>query len=127
MASIIPPFAQWLNSGRVASFISPLCEDARTPVSERGSGCVDDGERAETQKTISSSTTLKAGSGLTCCCGLPLPLPLSSLFYRDFSKLNALDRRPDNREATHLGGEHVNLIGALTNVDFLDSRWRWWS
>ncbi len=29
---------------------------------------------------------------------------------------NALDSGPDDGQATHLGGEHVNLVGALTHV-----------
>jgi len=33
-----------------------------------------------------------------------------------FRASNALDRCPDDRQATHLGGEHVNLVGALTDV-----------
>jgi len=40
----------------------------------------------------------------------------SFLFDWDFSQCNALDGGPDDHEATHLGGEHVNLIGALTNI-----------
>jgi hypothetical protein len=38
-----------------------------------------------------------------------------SLFDRDFSQPNALDRCPDNSQATHLGREYVDLIGTLTH------------
>jgi hypothetical protein len=50
-----------------------------------------------------------------------------SLSHRDFSKPNALDGGPDNRQATHLRGEDVDLVGTLANVDFRDFRWHWWS
>ena len=53
---------------------------------------------------------------MTLGCVLPLPLPSPGLFHRNFSQRNALDGRPDDCEATHLGGEHVNLVGALPNV-----------
>ena len=36
--------------------------------------------------------------------------------HQDFSKSNALDGCPDDGEATHLGGEHIDLIGALANI-----------
>jgi hypothetical protein len=74
------------------------------------------GEQKEAQKTICSSTNLLAGSGLTCCSALPLPLPIPSLFDRDFSRSNALHRGPDDGQATHLGGKDVNLIGALPHI-----------
>ena len=31
-------------------------------------------------------------------------------------QVDILDRSPDNREATGLGGEHVNLISALPDI-----------
>ena len=31
-------------------------------------------------------------------------------------KADVLHRCPDNREATGLGGEHINLIGALSHI-----------
>jgi hypothetical protein len=36
--------------------------------------------------------------------------------HRDFSQRNGLDGGPDEGEATHLGSEDVDLVGALTNV-----------
>ena len=81
----------------------------------------------EAQKTISFSTTLLAGSEPMFYCALPLPLSPLGLFDRDFSQLNALDRGPDDGQATHFGREHVNLVGTLTHVDFRDSQWHWWS
>ena len=74
------------------------------------------GEQEEAQKTSSFSTTLLAGSGLMYYGVLPLPLPVPSLFHWDFSQSNALDGGPDDRQATHLGGEHVDLIGALAHI-----------
>jgi len=38
------------------------------------------------------------------------------LSHRNFSQSNPLDGGPDNREATHLGREHVNLVGALAHI-----------
>jgi hypothetical protein len=38
-----------------------------------------------------------------------------------------LDGRPNDGEATGLGREHINLIGALSYIDFSDFRWHWWS
>jgi len=35
---------------------------------------------------------------------------------RDFVQANVLDRGPDNRQATGLGCEDVNLIGALSHI-----------
>ncbi len=37
------------------------------------------------------------------------------LFYRNLSQGNALDGCPDDGETTHLGREHVNLVGALAH------------
>ncbi len=37
------------------------------------------------------------------------------LCHWNFSQGHPLDGRPDNRQATHLGGEDINLVGALTN------------
>jgi hypothetical protein len=42
-------------------------------------------------------------------------------------QVDILDRSPDNREATGLGGEHINLIGALSHIALRDSQWHWWS
>ena len=36
--------------------------------------------------------------------------------HRDFMQADILDRRPDDREATGLCGEHINLIGALPHI-----------
>ena len=47
---------------------------------------------------------------------VPLPVSSPGQSHRDFSQCKALDGGPDDRQTTHLGGEHVNLIGALTNV-----------
>ena len=49
-------------------------------------------------------------------CALPLPLSPPGLFHWDFSEGNALDGRPDDGQATHLGREHVDLVGPLTDV-----------
>ncbi len=40
---------------------------------------------------------------------------------------DVLDGRPDNREATALRREHVDLIGALSHIALRDSQWHWWS
>jgi hypothetical protein len=64
----------------------------------------------------SDSTTPPAGFLLTFCWVLPLPLPAPSLFHWDFSQSNALHRRPDNSQAAHLSGEHINLVGALPYI-----------
>jgi hypothetical protein len=37
-------------------------------------------------------------------------------FHRDLVQTDILDGRPDNGEATRLGREHVNLIGALSHI-----------
>jgi hypothetical protein len=58
---------------------------------------------------------LKAGSFVTLSCALPLPLSPPGLFHRDFSEGNPLDGGPDDSQATHLGGEHVDLVGPLTD------------
>ena len=50
------------------------------------------------------------------CGALPLPLPPPGPSHRDCSQRHALHGRPDAGQTTHLGGELVNLIGALTNV-----------
>ena len=36
-----------------------------------------------------------------------------------------LHRGPHNRQATGLGREHVDLIGALPHIDFPGFQWRW--
>jgi hypothetical protein len=36
-----------------------------------------------------------------------------SVLHRDFVQADILDGGPDNRQATILSGEHINLIGAL--------------
>ena len=41
-------------------------------------------------------------------------MPLS-LFHWDFSQRNPLYAGPDDGQATHLGGEHVDLVGPLTD------------
>jgi hypothetical protein len=38
-----------------------------------------------------------------------------------------LDRRPDNRQATGLRREYINLVGALSDITLRDSQWHWWS
>jgi hypothetical protein len=38
-----------------------------------------------------------------------------------------LDRGPHNRQAAVLGGEDVNLIGALPHIALRGFRWHWWS
>jgi hypothetical protein len=43
--------------------------------------------------------------------------------HRDFMQMDILDRRPDNRQATGLRGEHVDLISALAHIDLRDSQW----
>ncbi len=50
------------------------------------------------------------------CCTLPLPLLSPDQSHRDFSQRNALDGGPDDGQATHLGGEHVDLVGPLTDI-----------
>ena len=35
---------------------------------------------------------------------------------RDLSQGDTLDGGPNDRETTHLSGEHINLIGAFTNI-----------
>jgi hypothetical protein len=74
------------------------------------------GEREEAQHTSSFSSRLQAGSELMCSCALPLPLSPLGLFERDFSQPNTLDGGPDDGQATHLRGEDVNLVGALTDA-----------
>jgi hypothetical protein len=39
-----------------------------------------------------------------------------ALLYCDFMQVDILDGRPDNGKATGLGGEHVDLIGALSHI-----------
>lgn len=46
----------------------------------------------------------------------PSRLLSADLSHRDFSQANAFDRGPDDRQATHLGREHVDLVGALTHI-----------
>jgi hypothetical protein len=53
-------------------------------------------------------------SRLVACSSLALSSQAS--FQRDFAQTNILDRGPDNREATGLGGEDINLIGALAHI-----------
>jgi len=36
--------------------------------------------------------------------------------HRDFVQADILDGGPDDRQTTGLGGEHINLIGALTHI-----------
>ena len=43
-------------------------------------------------------------------------LSASLLLHGDFSQSNALDRGPDDGQATHLRGKHVNLISALPHI-----------
>jgi hypothetical protein len=43
-------------------------------------------------------------------------LTLLDLFDGNLSQPNALDGRPDDGQTTHLGGEHVDLIGALAHI-----------
>ncbi len=47
--------------------------------------------------------------------------------HRDFVQADVLDRRPDDRQATGLCREHVNLISALPHIDFPSFQWHWWS
>jgi hypothetical protein len=44
---------------------------------------------------------------------------------RDFVQADILDRGPDNRQATVLGREDVDLISALPHIDFPDSQSHW--
>jgi hypothetical protein len=73
------------------------------------------GEREEAQHTSSFSSRLQAGSELMCYCALPLPLSPLGLFERDFSQPNTLDGGPDDGQAAHLRGKHINLVGTLTH------------
>ncbi len=41
---------------------------------------------------------------------------LLGLFHRNLSERNALDGCPDDSQTTHLGREHINLIGALAHI-----------
>ena len=50
----------------------------------------------------------------------------SSASQGDFVQTNVLDRSPDNRQATRLRGEDVDLIGALPHIALRDFRWHWW-
>ncbi len=43
----------------------------------------------------------------------PVVLSSHASFQREFVQTDILNRRPDDRQATGLGGEHVDLIGAL--------------
>ena len=38
---------------------------------------------------------------------------------------DVLDRRPDNRQATGLRRENVDLISALPHIDFPGFQWHW--
>jgi hypothetical protein len=67
------------------------------------------------KKAAPTHLALSAGSFLTCSSALPLPLSPPGLFHGNLSECNALDGGPDDGQATHLGGEHINLIGALAN------------
>jgi len=40
---------------------------------------------------------------------------------------DVLDRRPDNGQATVLGREDIDLIGALAHIALRDFQLRWWS
>src|SRR5712692_1226794 len=55
--------------------------------------------------------------------GSPLALSSQASFQRDFAQTNILDRGPDDREATGLGREDINLIGTLAHeaLETLDS------
>jgi hypothetical protein len=46
-------------------------------------------------------------------CFLTSSYQLSGALHRDFVQADVLDHGPDNHEATGLGCEHVDLIGAL--------------
>jgi hypothetical protein len=46
---------------------------------------------------------------------MPLPVALLGLFHRNLSEGNALYGGPDDGQTTHLGREHINLIGALAH------------
>jgi hypothetical protein len=67
------------------------------------------------KKPAPVNPALSAGSFLTCSSVRPFPLIPLGLFNRNLSKPNALDGRPDDGQTTHLGGEHVDLVGALTD------------
>jgi hypothetical protein len=49
-------------------------------------------------------------------CWLTLASETKADSHRDFVQADILDRGPHNRQATHLGGEDVNLIGALSHI-----------
>ncbi|MGZ3630377.1 MAG: hypothetical protein ACXVDN_22305 [Ktedonobacteraceae bacterium] len=44
---------------------------------------------------------------------MPLPQPTQSLRYGNLSEGNALDGCPDDDQAAHLHGEHINLVNSL--------------
>ena len=70
-----------------------------------------DGERQENgQKTPPPEPARKAG------CLMTSSDHGSHASHRNFMQADVLDRGPDNREATGLRREDVDLIGALTNV-----------
>ncbi|SRR5713226_10052679 len=60
-------------------------------------------------------------------CWLTLCSETEADSHRDFVQTDVLDGGPDNGQATVLGREDVNLIGALPDVALRDSRWHWWS
>ena len=72
--------------------------------------------RQKRKKPPPANPALMAGSSLTWSCALPLPLLPPGLFHRDFPQGNALDGRPDDGQAAHLGREHINLVGTLPDV-----------
>ena len=49
-------------------------------------------------------------------CFLTSKYQLAGALDRDFVQANLLDRSPDDAQAAHFGGEHVDLVGALPNV-----------
>ena len=60
-------------------------------------------------------------------CWLTLSSEFAGASDRDFVQADILDSGPHNRQAAVLGGEDVNLIGALPDVALRGFRWHWWS
>jgi len=68
------------------------------------------------QNSTCSYTTFTAGSSVTALrLGTAPPCVVSRASDRDFAKLDASDGGPDDGQTTHLGGKHLDLIGALAH------------
>src|SRR6266700_8142319 len=72
-----------------------------------------DGNTGEWHKTSPPEPPLLGGyfGGLLTCMH-----PFSGPSHGYFVQADVLDGGPDNREATRLGGKHVDLIGALPHI-----------